>query len=223
MKILELNLFCNDLKSLNDFYISNFDLALLSESENTLTVLIGKSKLTFKQNTGIESPYYHFAINIPENQINEAINWLKPKVKLIENEGSPLINFPNWNAHSVYFYDPAGNIVELIARHDLNNASNEPFSAKSLLNISEVGMPVPDVKVFHDMLNEKFGEKLWSGNLETFAAMGDQEGLFIVVTPHRNWYPTDKPCNIYPLKVKIESKNSAPAVLEQSQYKIISE
>lgn len=188
--------------------------------ETEIKIKLGSTNLIFTEDKSI-SPYYHFAINIPENQITEAIAWLKPKVKLIEYEGSPLIDFPNWNAHSVYFYDPAGNIVELIARHNLNNSSNEPFSQKSFLNISEIGLPVENVKAFHDIISSNMGVELWSGNHETFAAIGDENGLLIVVTPHRNWFPTDKPCNIYPLTVKISNKYSELVVLEHSQYKII--
>ena len=222
MEIKELKLFTKFPKELKKFYSDDLGLIVSELSSTEFKVKVGKTDLYFSEEKKY-SPYYHFAINIPQNKISEAIAWLKPKVSLIESEGSPLIDFNNWNAHSVYFYDPAGNIVELIARHDLDNASDEPFSDKCLLNISEIGMPVENVKVLHDTLNEKYGEYLWSGNLETFAAIGNQEGLFIVVTTHRNWFPTDKPCNIYTLTVKVEKNKSAPVVLEHLPYKIIFE
>lgn len=222
MNFSELQLFSVSIKLLTGFYYEVLGLEISEIENDKIKIKVGTTDLIFIEEKNSD-PYYHFAINIPENQINEAIGWLKPKVDLIEYDSSPIIDFPNWNAHSVYFYDPAGNIVELIARHDLKNASDEPFSAKSFLNISEIGMPVPDVKIFHDELNENFGEKLWSGNLETFAAIGDQNGLFIVVTTHRNWFPTDKPCNLFPLTVKIENKKSVIAAMEHSSYKIIAE
>ena len=122
----------------------------------------------------LRDPYYHFAFNIPENKINEAIKWLEKKVELIEYGESNLISFPNWNAHSVYFYDPAGNIVEFIARHNLPNSTDREFSSESILNISEVGMPVTSVKNYCNTLNQMLDENLWWGNLETFAAIGDE-------------------------------------------------
>lgn len=222
MNISELQLFTGSIKLLTGFYYEVLGLEISEIENDKIKIKVGTTDLIFIEEKSSD-PYYHFAINIPENQINEAIEWLKPKVDLIEYDSSLIIDFPNWNAHSVYFYDPAGNIVELIARHDLKNASDEPFSAKSFLNISEIGMPVPDVKIIHDELNENFGEKLWSGNLETFAAIGDQNGLFIVVTTHRNWFPTDKPCNLFPLTVKIENKKSVIAATKHSSYKIIAE
>lgn len=222
MNISELQLFTSSISSLKKFYSDILGLQITESSNGMFRVKVGATGLIFLEEPATK-PYYHFAINIPKNQINEAIEWLKQKVSLIKYEGSPIIDFPNWNAHSVYFYDPAGNIVELIARHDLDNASDKPFSVNSFLNISEVGLPVDNVKEFHNQLVESFGEKLWWGNLETFAAMGDQNGLFIVVTKNRNWFPTEKPCNIYPLTVKITNENSEHVVLEDTPYTIIAE
>jgi len=221
MKILGLNLFTSNLHIQKEFYTKSLELKLTGNSPDSFSVQAGVSSLKFTENNLFEAPFYHFAFNIPENQLNEAIDWLNKKTKLIEYEGSPVIDFPNWNAHSVYFYDPAGNIVELIARHNLNNSSNEPFTAASLLNISEVGLPVESVKDFINLAEDKLNEKLWWGNLETFAAIGNEEGLFIAVTTKRNWFPTEKPCNIFPLQVKIKKSNSSFETLKFIPYEII--
>ena len=222
MRILELQLQTNKLKEQMEFYTSVLGLKTSCSSSGSVTFDIGSSNLTFTDDLSIENPFYHFAINIPENQINEAIHWLKSKTELMEYKNSQLVNFPNWNAHSVYFYDAGGNIAELIARHNLNNASNKEFTAASFLNISEVGMPVDSIKDFYNSLNQKLNEKLWWGNLETFAAIGDEEGLFIAVPPQRNWFPTDKPSRIFPLTVKTENKKALSSIFEYSCYKIFS-
>ncbi|WP_260321042.1 hypothetical protein [Peribacillus simplex] len=46
-------------------------------------------------------------------------------------------NFAHLPAHAFYFYDPSGNIVEFISRYEIAKDSIEPFSVKSILNISE--------------------------------------------------------------------------------------
>jgi len=219
MRIIELKLPTTKLNEQKLFYADELGFELLNESGNSFTVKTGNSKLTFTHNKNSAENYYHFAFNIPQNQLNEATMWLKQFTQLIEYDSSPVIDFPNWNAHSIYFYDAQGNIVELIARHNLNNSSGEAFSAKSILNISEVGMPVESVAEFYTELNEKLGLNLWYGNKETFAAIGDEEGLFIVVTTNRNWFPTDKPCNIYPLEIKIQSNKTI--TIDNPDYKII--
>lgn len=221
MNILEVQLYTGELPKLKEFYANILGLEILSNSDYSFSVKAGTTILTFIEDETVKGPYYHFAFNIPENSINKAVKWLETKAELIEYGESTIISFPNWNAHSVYFYDPAGNIVELIARHNLSNSTNAGFSPASLLSISEVGMPIGSVKNFHNTLDQMLSEKLWWGNLETFAAIGDENGLFIVVTAERNWFPTDKPCNIYPLTVKIENHSSISSCVEFSPYKII--
>ncbi len=221
MKILELKLPTAKLDELKTFYTGKLGFELLNESANSFTIKTGNSKLTFISDKNSSGNYYHYAFNIPENQLNEAAEWLKKFTTLLEHENSYVIDFPNWNAHSIYFYDPSGNIVELIARHNLDNASEAKFSTKSIINISEVGMPVESVADFYAELNEKLGLSLWDGNTETFAAIGDEEGLFIVVTTNRNWFPTDKPCNIYPLEIKTE--NNEIIAIDNPDYKITTE
>lgn len=222
MQIAETEFLTDDLPAQKEFYLNRLDLAVINENENSFTVYIGLSKLTFQKDINNIAPCYHFAINIPENHIEEAIEWLNSKnINLIEHDNSPLIDFKNWNAHSVYFYDSSCNIVELIARHNLPNRSIIPFSQSSFLCISEIGMPVENVKSFVELLEDKLGEKKWSGNFENFAAVGDEDGLFIVVTTQRNWFPTDKPCNQYPFLVKIYSPQLPSVEIEEQSYKII--
>ena len=45
-----------------------------------------------------------------------------------------IVDYSHWNAHSIFFLDPGGNVVEYIARHDLKNGAPGAFSppAKSL-------------------------------------------------------------------------------------------
>jgi hypothetical protein len=46
------------------------------------------------------------------------------------------------------------------------------------------------------------------------------EGLFIIVTTKRNWFPTDKPCRIFPMTVRIKSMGAA-STLDFGDYRII--
>jgi catechol-2,3-dioxygenase len=57
------------------------------------------------------------------------LEWAKKKVELLwlEDYDGYTANFVNWNAQSFYFLDPSGNIVELIARFDLNDHATDPF------------------------------------------------------------------------------------------------
>ena len=54
----------------------------------------------------------HWALNVPPQRFEEAVRHAAERVQLLEED----VPFPNWRARAAYFYDPAGNIVELIAR-----------------------------------------------------------------------------------------------------------
>nr|NIR47669.1 glyoxalase [candidate division KSB1 bacterium]NIV05184.1 glyoxalase [candidate division Zixibacteria bacterium]NIS23258.1 glyoxalase [candidate division KSB1 bacterium]NIT70140.1 glyoxalase [candidate division KSB1 bacterium]NIU23790.1 glyoxalase [candidate division KSB1 bacterium] len=95
-------------------------------------------------------------------------------------------------------------IVEFIARHNLDNASEEEkFSANSILSVSEIGIPVEDVRLFSQHLQQEQEIPLWDGDEKKFAALGDEEGLFIVVPLGRPWLPVGPPAKEFPVTVDI--------------------
>jgi len=129
----------------------------------------------------------------------------------MEDYKSDIANFVNWHAKSVYFFDPAGNIVELIARFDLQNESDESFSSKQFLSISEMGIVFPEKEIQNrtgEILNQsRLGYFLKQAPMSQFKVVGDDEGLFIIVTENRNWYPTSKPSGIFPMEIVFETSN----------------
>jgi catechol 2,3-dioxygenase-like lactoylglutathione lyase family enzyme len=160
-----------------------------SEEDGGLAVGIGDARLVLEP--GEPSPQ-HLAIRIPSAAYTDALMWLGERVELLTGEdGSPAFAFPDWNADSAYFADPDGNIVELIAHHDLPERYAPPFGPGALLGVCEAGMPVDDVGAFLDELERRAGARRWSGNRETFAAAGTKSGSLIVVQRGRVWYPTE--------------------------------
>jgi len=127
----------------------------------------------------------------------------------MEDYKSDIADFVNWRAKSVYFFDPAGNIIELIARFDLNNASSEKFSSEQFLSLSEIGLVFPEEQIDEQVriIMKKCGLAyfLKQPPMQQFKVLGDDDGLFIVVTDKRNWYPTNKPSAIFPLEILIEN------------------
>lgn len=86
------------------------------------------------------------AFNVPGDAFQLAKDWLKHQVPLLIEDGEDEIYFENINAHSVYFYDPDENVVELIARHDVNpDKSLETFTEQNILDIGEMNVTTPDV------------------------------------------------------------------------------
>ncbi|MGE6356890.1 VOC family protein [Flavobacterium sp. NPDC079362] len=210
MKLEHIQIQTNDIQKTNAFYKDILDLPIIESNSKSVSIQAGNSILKFVDNPQFHS-IYHFAFNIPENKLDEAIDWCKNKVDLIFIEDEKLItNFENWKANAVYFYDNNGNLLEFIARHDLNNAQTTAFSSKSILNISEIGIVNENPLELGNLLKTKHGLEFFSknANSELFSAIGDDEGLLIIVQPNRNWYPTQTPSESNRTEVRIENKGS---------------
>jgi len=212
MEINRLILQTSALKELTAFYTTAIGLPAVSKNENEITISIGSTELVFNQVSAAD-PFYHIAINIPANKIEEAKKWLTNHVELIwmDQYNSDIADFVNWHAKSVYFFDPAGNIVELIARFDLDNKTDESFSSSQFLSVSEVGLVRKETDCDGSVagLLEKYQLSYFDKQppLPQFRAIGDDKGLFIVVPENRNWFPTNKPSGIFPMEIHFANKS----------------
>jgi catechol 2,3-dioxygenase-like lactoylglutathione lyase family enzyme len=135
----------------------------------------------------------HFAVNVPPERFEEAVAWGREQAPLIQDD----VPFPLWRARAAYYFDPAGNLVELIARE---RAPGEEL----LIEVSEVGLPVADVGAAVDFLEAELGLPHFSGDRENFSAVGDDRGLFILVPVGRAWLFTDRPAADARVRVTIE-------------------
>lgn len=204
MRITELTLYANNLSAIKDFYENVLGLNVKSESDNYIEFQAGKTVLIFKEEKN-SNPFYHFAFNIPSNKIEEAKEWMESKAGLLPiSDDNFIADFVNWNAKSIYFYDSVGNIVEFIARFDLQNDVVEKFDSSQILSLSEMGIVTNDVTSFTDKLKNEYKvfDFVKSVNSDTFSAMGDDNGLFIVAVENRNWYPTKVPSQKSPFEIK---------------------
>jgi hypothetical protein len=150
----------------------------------------GSTRLQFEQGPAVCS---HFAVNVPPQRFEEAVAGTRRRVPLLHED----VPFASWDARSAYYYDPGGNIVELIARE-------RAPGAELFLEVSEVGLPVLDVGDAVDFLEAELGLPHFDGDRRNFSAVGDDRGLFIVVPVGRDWLFTDRPASDAPLRVVVE-------------------
>lgn len=221
MNITELKLHTNRLKLLKRFYLDVLELALLAEEDDLFSVAIGTTALRFETVRDESRPFYHMAFNIPENKVEEAREWLAQRVEIIENEQSPVVFFEAWNAHSLYFADPAGNLIELIARHNLENATSVPFTSRDFLCVSEIGMPVEEVLATVEDLEVGLGILPWRGPSADFAPMGDEHGLLIMVSIGRTWFMSDEQARFHPVAVTIRGDRELDIRLRGYEIRMI--
>lgn len=191
MHFLNLQLVAPDLAAQHAFYTKVFQFPVLHHTAAKLEFQVGASRLTFTHAAVPMAGVYHFAFNIPENQFAEATDWLRQRVPLIADKtGADTFYSAGWDAHMVYFYDPAGNIAELIARHSLPSASTRPFSGQNVLGVSEIGLAADDVTAAATAIAARGNTSFYGGTgSATFTAVGHEEQLFIVVKNGRTWAP----------------------------------
>ncbi|MBA3825475.1 MAG: hypothetical protein H0X24_16450 [Ktedonobacterales bacterium] len=199
MQLFAVQAHTNNLSAQRDYYHRQLGLPIVSETDDLCRLQIGASTLTWLASDVPLAGAYHFAFTIPENQLAAGVDWVQQRSAILAKDGQTRFHFAQWNADATYFRDADGNILEIIARHNLANATTAAFGPASLLNLSEVGLPSGDVLGLADRLTSTLGIPDWLGRDAQFTTMGDEAGLLILVPMGRSWLPTTQPALPLPL------------------------
>ena len=223
MEIKSIVLQTKSLMQMKNFYIDTLGFSLINEDKNSFRIAVGTGEFEFTTKEVEDNPYYHFAFNIPANKFYEAKSWAKERVSLIVEDGVDEAHFVHLPAHALYFYDPSGNIVEFISRYEIAGDSIEPFSVKSILNISEIGLIVEDTLSVSKKLNE-IGVTERDNNTisrKSLNFMGERrKGIFIILAqPGRRWIFSDKMSAIFPLEITLLD-NSKIVINSDNEFQV---
>ena len=151
---------------------------------------------TFRQGSGAP---HHFAFHVASFE-----PW-RERLDVTEEH-----DFSDWDgARAVYFRDPERNIVELLTRPQ----------PRAQLTLAEVGLPVTDVTDAVAALAELGLEPYRDWN-ETFAPLGDADGLLILVRVGRGWFPYDEPAGPAPIHVTIEGVQQGDIQVPGSGHRV---
>ena len=129
------------LPALTEFYAGRLELRLAQPDDGGLALEVGETVLEYRPADG--APFYHFALLVPGDRFEAALAWACDRVELLPDSetGDVVFDFTNWDAKAVYFHDPAGSIVELIAHRGVGERGRSgAFEAAELLGLSEVGL-----------------------------------------------------------------------------------
>ena len=203
MNIQKMELLAVDLVAQRDFYVNILELPTELGSSGLL-VQVGKTEILFEQAPSDFTGAYHFAFNIPENQFRSAKNWLTRRTSILHDKsGKEDFESKSWNSDSIYFLDAAGNVLEFIARHTLQNGVEGDFNSRQILNVSEIGLPSENVIEFANELCARLGLSVYNGEAnEIFTPVGDEEGLLILPVRDRIWMPdSGVPARLLPIRV----------------------
>lgn len=222
MRIAEVALQTDCPHEMKQFYSEILGLPIGETAAESFWIQAGESKLIFEQSTSSKA-FYHFAFTIPANQLEEAGQWLQNKgISLYTKDNENQYFFEDWDATASYFYDPQGNLVEFIAHHTLHNASQSPFGAHSIIRISEIGLPLHHMEDGLTRIGEAFSLNVWRGDGKQFAAVGDEEGLFIMIDTNRPWFPDARMPIVSSVKVTIAGISNNSIELPSLPYQLTS-
>jgi hypothetical protein len=169
---------------------------LLPELDRLYDGMTGETTLRFRAGEG--EPFYHFALLVPGDRFDAAHAWAEEWFDLLGG----IFEFENWDARAVYFLDPAGNIVELIAHHGLEeNGRTGEFSAEEIVGFSELGLVGDRAQRLAEL-----DLPLWSGTIDDpdrLAFVGEKGRTLILAEEGRGWLPTDRPAEIHPVEFEL--------------------
>lgn len=197
MKIHELELFISNYEETVSFYKNTMQFHPLRETATSTRFQTGESVFTLHKDE-THAFYYHFAFNIPPNLFQSAKNWIAKKIPLSLEDGQDEVTFSSLQARSFYFEDPAGNIVEFIARIETTpESAQQHFTASHIVCISKIGLSTKDLNICVEEILSlpipvKHNEAI---SHESLNFMGEYEdGAFILVGPvGRRWIFSNKP------------------------------
>jgi hypothetical protein len=158
-------------------------------------IRIGETTLRFEPGDG--EPFYHFALLAPGDRFDAVLAWAQERVELL----GEVFDAEAWDARAVYFHDPAGNIVELIAHRGLEeNGRSGDFAAHELVGFSELGVVGDPAELLRGL--ETAGLELWDGTIDEpgrLAFVGQQGRTLILAPTGRGWMPTGRPAEPHPV------------------------
>jgi catechol 2,3-dioxygenase-like lactoylglutathione lyase family enzyme len=225
------------LDTMKSYYCDLLGMTLVESTGDVLTVKAGATAITFETAGPDEvAPFYHFAFNIPEHKILAAGEWQLQRTPLfntpehMRDAGYPddVRHFRGWNAHSVFFFDPAENVLEYIARHDLpatrdQGSAGDGFAPADVLYASEIGFVVDDVQSLARQFASSLDMDEYRPGNDAFQAMGDERGLLLIFRTGRNigtGSGKDKPCRVFQTEAAIRGALARELAVDGYPYRI---
>ena len=206
------------LPELAAFYGERLGLPVVRPDATSVGIEVGESKLELRSGSG--TPFYHVAILAPGDRFEAALVWCRERVELLPDRetGEPVFEFTNWGAQALYFHDPAGSIVELIAHGGVGEAgATGPFAPGELLGLSEVGI-VCDPPSLAARLERELELEVWDGSVQgvgRLAFVGEKARTLILCRAGRPWLPTGRPAEAHPVEVVLFGPPEGAVLLEE--------
>lgn len=209
MNIEHVTMLASNYETTKQFYETTLKFPFISIAHDRFTFKAGQTTVTFVKAPMDVQPFYHFAFDIPANQFEEAKTWTKEKITLLQEQADDEVYFAGIDAKSIYFEDPAGNIVEFICRFSDANPSDRPFTAASLQKMSEMSIVVPDkIDAFSSLkaisVFERDHKEISTDSLSFMGERKDATYL-LLVNEDRRWFFSTKYSTAFPIEITLNN------------------
>lgn len=210
LKLNKILIYTNKIAEVKAFYVDDLGFDLIKDEHDYFSISVGPSDLTFVYSDTLTNPYYHFAFDIPPEMFAEIKDWLRQRVELLTEEGQDEIYFSGFDAKSVYFYDPAQNIVEFMARNEHRNKTQANyFAVQEILGISEIGLVINDLE--HSMRTlKKYNYSNIANYIDedslNFIFNNNESNYLLLTKADRRWLFSDKLAKILPITVETDKE-----------------
>ncbi len=226
LEIKELEIKTNNVEKSREFWEGSLHLQVIDTTLHGFTVKLGNSRLTFNLLASGDPIVNHFSILIPKNQIEKTLDWLKnPNGKYLNGPSSPvnilkdettgaeIVSNPAQNARSIYFEDPTGNIVELVARKEFGTEVTGDFSSDQFLKIVEVAAVSKSISKCYDILKSEFNVQEFPGSTAGYKPVGGGEGDILLINFDKPWKPTESSLSV-PYETTVTIRSSIEKYIE---------
>ena len=205
------------------FYEQTLGFAV-EQRDGRVVIPVGADVLELVAVGDATDPFHHFALLVPGDRFDAARAWLGERAETLARDGGETVfPFDFWDAQAVYFHDPAGNIVELIAHAGMAERSGAAgaFYAGELDGLSEVGIVVDDPATAVATLERDLELELWSGDPGQLAFVGAKAHTLILAPPGRGWLPTGRPAEPHAAAVTVTGGAANAVVLAGSPQRSV--
>ncbi|WP_411345492.1 glyoxalase [Paenibacillus sp. WLX1005] len=204
-RIQHLILYTAAIKPMHDFYVQVFGKDIVQLQSSGFTIQFGTSRLEFKEVTNGTKPFYHFAINIAANHLEQAKAWIAKTTPLSTEEGQDDTHSEFFNSYSCYFEDPAGNIVECIARQQHAPTDLNDFTPASIQSIGEINITTPSVLATANLLHKaNMPIQLELIDEQRLNFVGSMDAYLLLGPVGRRWFFSHQLSEIHPLTIQFD-------------------
>lgn len=199
-------LYTSEYKKTLAFYQSLFRNQVKEVSSEQFSLEFLLNTLTFSEEKNDEQPFYHFAFLIPYSHFDQAKNYFSDHVSLTVQDGKDEISFKK-GIRSFYFYDPSGNVVEVIAKDSVEIPRNTDFSVESILGLAEMSLVTESLEstAFQLFDHRILKQDPKSIKKESLTFISSEETTLLLSPVGRTWLFSDKKSEVFPQTILIDN------------------